>query len=292
MSQTIGNPVPYRTLLAARPSYRFAICAILCFCPSVARGQLAFVDKVFGNVSDINASRLWGKTYGRRGIIADSSLVGFGIEVTLDAGHLVPRSSKKCGTTAEAERRHSKSGDSTRTRDSTVQEIRVRYPRQDNGDSTIVFTVKPHKCTEHSWVDAELGFGYSQLQGIRGDTLGLQGAIEELPAISLYAIINPEGWVQPYIGVRGGLAQLKGFRVTGGSSFITATGSTFQYGGLIGLALGEPKKWSVFVEVAWTSREFDGVAWSAAVPPAFQEPLRLSTRTIALGGQIEFVQAK
>lgn len=259
---------------------------LTCLPTAAAQAQLGFLDKIFGNVSDVNASRLFGKPYGRLGAIADSSLGGLGIEVTLDAVSLVRAADRKCPEP-----------DSSAARDSTLTEIRVRHAIPGGGDSTLVYKITPIPCAEASLVDAELGLGYTQMQGIRG-AFGVQGSIEELPFTALYVSFNVMPRLKPYVGVIAGLAQLKNFRASGDSGLISAAASTFEYGPVGGIAYALHDRLAVFLEVAWIVREFDGVAWSASggkeafVPPALQEPLRLSTRVIAIGGQFQVGRPK
>ncbi len=259
---------------------------VLGLAPAIAPGQgLGFLDKVFSNVSDVNATRLFGKPYAGRGVIAGSRLTGLGIEVTFDAGAIVPRSQRACRNAA------------VRSRDSTLQEIRVRYEGKEVRESTLVYAIRPHECDARSWLDAELGFGYTQMQGLRGVS-AIQGSIEELPAASLYVVSFPDSPIQPYVGLITGLAQLKDVRAMGDSGLISAAGSTFEYGALLGLGVTVTDRAALFVEISWVARQFEGITWTASgsgpavVPAALQTPLRLSTRTIAVGGQIRFVHDK
>ena len=260
--------------------------ALLVLQPSMAPAQgLGFLDAVFSHVSDVDASRLFGKPYAGRGVISSSPLVGLGIEVTFDAGTIWPRSKGTC--------KHA----TARTRDSTLQEVRVRYEGKEVRESTLVYAIRPAECDMRSWMDAELGFGYTQVQGIRGVS-GIQGSLEELPVASLYFVGFPDAPVQPYAGLITGLTQLKDVRATGDSGLISGAGSTFEYGAVFGLAWSVTKKAALFVELSWVARRFEGVTWTASgsgpavVPATLQTPLQLSTRTIAIGGQIQFAHDK
>ena len=245
---------------------------------AVGAQGLGFLDHVFGNVSDVNASRLFGKPYSGRGVIAGSRLSGLGIEVTFDAGAILSRAHKGCSAT---------------TRDSTLTEVRVRYEGREVRESTLVYGIKPAACEDDSWLDAELGFGYTLMQGIRGLS-GLQGSIEELPVASLYLVVFPKSPVQPYVGLITGLTQLKDFRAVGDSGLISASGSTFEYGALFGIGITLTDRAALIGEIGWVAREFEGLNWTAnggrtaVVPTALQAPIRLSTRILSIGGQIRF----
>ena len=258
---------------------------VLCALPGAASGQLGFLDRIFGNVTDVTASRLFGNPYGRLGAIADSQLVGLGIEVTLDAITL-SRKSNKCPPP-----------DSTRKREATLTEVRVQHVTRDGADSTLVYKIKPIQCEDDPRWDIELGFGYTQMQGIRG-AFGVQGSIEELPFTGLYLNYHVSKKAVIYGGPIGGLAQLKNFRANGDSGgLVFAAASTFEYGAVVGASVGV-KNLSLFVESAWIVREFDGITWSATgskeafVPTALQAPIRLSTQIIAVGVQIKVERAK
>jgi hypothetical protein len=133
------------------------------------------------------------------------------------------------------------------------------------------------------------------MRGFRGDAFGVRGSLEELPLTSIYAVFNPSRTISPYVGVSGGLVQLKDFRANGyGDTLLTAAGSTFEYGGIVGAAVGPAHgRWSVFGEAKWTWRQFDGPTWSGGrVPPVLQSPLKLWTRTYTVGAQFRIATPK
>jgi hypothetical protein len=258
------------------------------FAPRPCLAQLSFLDKVFGKVTAINAQYVWATPMGNRGILTDSrgglfgGLRGASIEVISDLGDFIPLRRSGCKTGNSSKTKETPSN----TTDTTLTEIRVK-----THDSVFVSAVRKkrpsHQCALFS---AELGFGYSQLRGFRADTLGLQGSIEELPSLSFYLSAAPWSEIQPYFGVRTGLTQLKNFRATVNDTLLNAAGSTFQIGGVAGISGGNPEKgWSLFLEMAWTYRDFEGVTWSgikSPIPPILLQPLRPYTRSISFGGQI------
>jgi hypothetical protein len=263
----------------AYTSAAFLLVLALAPTPSLAQ-QLSFLDKIFGNVTDLDAEYLFGTPIGNTGIVNGSSgggalgrLRGEGIEATIRLGAIATRNG--CG----------KEGESLK-----LKEIRVHKATPGRPDTIEVYTVTTKKPSPKcELLEAELGFGYSQLSGFHGDS-GLQGSVEELPALSFYVEAYPRSWVSPYAGIRGGLTKLKDFRASVSDSLLQGAGSTFEYGMAAGLSFGKPQgSWAFFVEGAWTWRKFEGVTWSGSkvvVPPILQAPLRLHARTLSVGGQI------
>jgi opacity protein-like surface antigen len=237
---------------------------VLCL-PTGAASQLSFLDAVFRNVSDVNASYLVGWTSKGNNLIGGEGLHGVGFEVALTLASIwekkpPPGCPAPSDTTANAKQRRNE---------------------------------KP--CNNQPSLDTEVSIGYSQLGGFRrrADTLPqLRGGLENLPAIGMYLVFSTGNWVNVYLGARTGLAQLKGFQAFLPDSTIslTATGSTWQVGYALGMSVGKPSFPGVlFVELESMYRRFDDIHWTASagpVPNTLRVPTYLSTFVVSVGGQI------
>lgn len=270
--------------------------------PAAAAQTLGSVlGGVLAAVTDIDANYILGRATGRGRVSGDAGLSGLGIEATLVLDRWGrSRCPSAAGPAARAPRstpEASRSGPAvpTRTLDTTLTQIRVHHALADGTDSVRVYAVTKSSCTEDDPLWAlELGIGYVQMRGFRGDTLALRGSLEELPLTSVYFVLNPNRTFSPYFGASGGLAQLKDFKATNGDSGLAAAGATFEYGLVAGLAAGPSQgRWSFFLEGRITWRRFDGVTWTGRpVPAVLFAPLDLSTLTVALGGQFSFGKGK
>lgn len=262
---------------------------LLALAPTPARAQFEFLDKLSAKVTDIDAAYVVGTPIWNHGLLTDSSSGGLGrlqgvsVEVLFDLGALAKRDKKHCTPDV--------------TSDTTLAEIEVHKGTIGRGNVDSVYKYKfTREESGCELLAAELGIGYSQLSGFRGDALGLQGSIEELPALSLYLSWFPilKSNISAYAGVRTGLTKLKDFRASVGDTLEKGTGSSLQYGLVGGVSVGgKSARWAVFAEIAFTKRTFGGVAWAGdakGIPSALQDPVRPSTRTLSFGGQISIPQ--
>ena len=144
-------------------------------------------------------------------------------------------------------------------------------------------------------VQFEFALGYAELHGFASASpdFDIVGAIRELPSLSLYAAYRPHRSLVPYAGIRTGLAQLHGFRayMTGDAlqPAYAAEATTFQFGGLAGLAWGPGETFTFFVEPSYVFRNFSGVDWVAhedAVPAILPKSLNFSTAGVSFGAQV------
>jgi hypothetical protein len=257
-----------------------------------AHAQLGFLDKVFSNVTDINGSLQYGRPIGDDPVITDSSsglgLRGIGFEVSFSAGDIWrPEPPKIC--------------DSLKKETSEAKQVEVHHTGKIVTDSVRILSItgseipdsqaKINHCSPKG-VTAELALGYSQLTGYTGKSLDFRGGLEELPSVSLYAQYETGLWIDPYLGVRAGLVQLKSARAfVPDSTLFTAAGSTYEIGIAPGLVVGNPKRdWGLFIEASWLYRKFHNVDWTnskqVAVPSILRGSLNLSTFILAFGGQI------
>jgi hypothetical protein len=155
-------------------------------------------------------------------------------------------------------------------------------------DTVDTYEVRPQiarAAREPLWT-FELGVGYGQLTGFGLDSedLDMRGAARDLPSLSLYASYEPLGG---YLGIRSGFAKLQGLQV------IDPEGRVF--GGeaesfVAGIAVGEFVEilsLNVFVEGAYTWRDFPSVRWSGpgALPRELPRSMSLSGWTLGAGLQ-------
>ena len=279
----------------------FLSALLLLFMPMPATAQLGFLDGIFKEVDDVGAFYMFGSTIGNDDILTDTNdgndygLRGLGFEVTLDLGDFYVQRQSKCSAKEEVQYDTTEIKVSTRSdgvTDRTVTLTPKKKPTLTPDSSESVPMGVEDPCKENWSLGAELGFGYTQSTGFRGRGIDLRGSLEELPAITLY-LSSALGWiVDPYLGVRVGLAQLKNMRVYDDDSIITAAGSTYEVGIAPGLAFGRPDgSWSFFVEMAWMFRKFDTIDWTpktGIVPAPLRTEFDFRTRTISLGAQYNF----
>ena len=278
-----ASKVATRALAPTGPRLRLAIVAalVMSVAPTAvwAQGDAStFLGGVLALVTDINVTGIAGTLTGDRGILAktgSTSLHGFGIETTLDLG-VLRQFSHRCG----------------RAKPPLPKEVR-RYFRTEHGlDSVQVFVPQAPRSCEETQLEAELGIGYSQLGRIRGDS-SISGSIDEFPAVTAYFDYNirlsDHSAFVPYVGARGGFVRLRDFTAKTNSVQLKASGSTFEYGLVAGAAYSA-NGFSLFAEVAWTTREFDTLLWVNG--QVLEDPpgnvRNFSTRTYAVGMQINF----
>lgn len=139
-------------------------------------------------------------------------------------------------------------------------------------DTTYTYEVEPapepEPVTERVWT-FELGLGYGEISGYRaaGDGIDLRGVIRELPSISLYASYEPLGF---YGGFRSGFMRLQGLQLyVDDGAPLSGDADSFLAGVLLGQAW-EVLGLNVFLEGAWTIRDFPSIAWDGVPPPEFR----------------------
>jgi hypothetical protein len=144
-------------------------------------------------------------------------------------------------------------------------------------------------------MEFEFALGYAELHSFASvsPAFDIVGAVRELPSLTLYAAYRPHRSIVPYAGIRTGLAQLHGFRayMTGDAlePAYAAEASTFQFGGLAGLAWGPGEMFTFFIEPSYVFRKFSGVDWVAhedAVPAILPKSLNFSTAGVSFGAQV------
>lgn len=154
-------------------------------------------------------------------------------------------------------------------------------------DTTYTYEVEPapepEPEVERVWT-FEMGLGYGEISGYRSEQVDvdLRGVIRELPSISLYASYEPLGF---YGGFRSGFMRLEGLQlylddgdVVGGSA------DSFLAGVLVGQAW-EVLGLNLFLEAAWTMRDFPSIQWDAPPPPDFRS---LDLTGWSLGTGVQF----
>jgi len=140
-------------------------------------------------------------------------------------------------------------------------------------------------------IGVEMALGYSQLTGFgsASNAYTLTGTVEELPSLVVYVALRPDRAIAPYIGVRTGMARLQGFRAyVGDQTLHTAAGTTYQFGGALGLA-GGSEALQFFVEGSVMYRHFASIEWDAvdnAVPSILPRLLPFSTAGLTAGVQV------
>lgn len=277
--------------------------------PTVALGQ--DVGTILGNilkaVVSVDGNYFIAGPITRSGVTSRNpgfGLHGLGVEALIDLPLTVHCDTvQRHPNTTPAAPRTSASSDTLRV-DTTLTQIRVRRPIPGGGDTVSIYTVSK-SCSKRSDWDLELGINYSQLSGFRGDTSS-QGAVEDKPEISLYVTPPLQRWlhwdflkvVKPYVGISAGLASLKDFRGTQDTVVYNASGSTWEFGVSVGIAVipfpRADNGFAIFADWSWTHRTFDEATWAGPagakpfITPSSFGPIDLSTYAWSVGIQIQF----
>lgn len=258
-----------------RPS--FALALFLAFAselvPAAAMAQVSIYDAISRRFSDVSFFANTGALAPASGGIRGDRVTSYGIEVLLEIGGVsrpapAPPLPGDSATVVWTGRQITHDGSQADTVD--TYEVRPRVVRA---------------AREPIWT-FELGVGYGQLTGfgLENEELDMRGAARDLPSLSLYASYEPLGG---YLGVRSGFAKLQGLQV------IDPEGRVF--GGeaesfMAGIAVGEfveilSLSLSLFVEGAYTWRDFPSVRWSGpgALPRELPRSMSLSGWTLGAG---------
>lgn len=255
-------------------SWFLAGAAALLLTPGHAAGQIGIFDALARRFSDVSFFANRGGLHGASPGLAGDALVNYGIEVFLQIGSI-----HRPAPAAPAR------GDSV-TLVWTGMEVRRRGTEADTVQTYQIRPRPPRPPGEAVWT-LEVGIGYGQLTGFGSDdrALDLRGAVRDLPSLSLYAIYEP--W-NGYFGVRSGFMKTQGLQVW------DADGRAFAgeaEGFLAGLALGrfvQILDLSLFVEGAYTWRDFPSVRWSGAGPVPVTAPRSMGLHGWSVGTGIQF----
>lgn len=164
----------------------------------------------------------------------------------------------------------------------------MRVEKTEEGVDTIyLYDIEPTRATQPTrdiWT-FEVGLGYGQLSGFeaRDESIELRGVMRDLPSLSLYASYEGLG---TYFGLRSGLMELTGLNVTDaeGTSW-RGSGQSFMAGVLLGQAW-EIAGFNLFLEGAWTLRDFPSVQWTGSgVPLGAPREMNLSGWSVGTGVQ-------
>lgn len=242
--------------------------------PREAAAQFGIVDALARRFSDVSFFANRGALHGASGGVTGPSLVNYGIEVFLEIG----------GTHGPAPTAPPR-GDTVSLVWTGMQVVR----RGSGADTTQTYEVRPPPPRPRGdpvWV-FEIGVGYGQLTGfgLEDAELDLRGAVRDLPSLSLYAVYEP--W-DGYFGIR------SGFMKTAGLQVFDAEGASFAgeaEGFLAGLAVGrfvEVLDLSLFVEGAYTWRDFPSIQWRGAGPLPANAPRSMGLHGWTVGAGIQF----
>lgn len=248
-----------------------------------AAAQIGF-ESLLGSISDIDVSfTCWSTSADLKASDCPGRKNGYGVEVLWAITRLPLTTPTTKTEWVPSERTVTTSDGRTET---TVKEIQ-----------------KQTRVARYS-VALELGLGYGQFSGFQSaDTLfEISGTVREIPSVAIYGTF--EGpffkYVQPYVGVRSGLIQLKGVQlrtpaVGDSTSVYSGTGDVFQIGGVLGLTAGGDRL-SAFLEGTLNLRRFSSVQWNAGAgarqPEFFPTSLDFSGPSLSLGIQIHVRDVK
>lgn len=273
---TIPPAPPPLSPRASRPLGRwlFAGALALLVTPGPLSGQIGIFDALARRFSEVSFFANRGGLHGASAGVSDDGLVNYGIEVFLQIGSI-----------------HGPAQPAPSQGDSvslvwTGMEVRRGGSGVDTVHTYQVRPRPPRPPGEPIWT-LEVGIGYGQLTGFGLDDpdLDLRGAVRDLPSLSLYAVYEP--W-DGYFGVRSGFMKTQGLQV------FDAEGRTFTgeaEGFLAGLALGrfvQVLDLSLFVEGAYTWRDFPSVRWSGAGPVPGNAPRAMGLHGWSVGAGIQF----
>lgn len=227
--------------------------------PAGAAGQLGAIEGLASRVSDLGFYATFGTVADGGPIESDAfGVASYGLEVLFEVGAI----EREVGV-------RQASPDSVQIE--WVGMVVERSGRR--ADTTYTYEVmpapEPEPQMETLWT-FELGLGYGEISGYRASEAGvdLRGVVRELPSISLYASYAPVGF---YAGLRSGFMRLQGLQLylDDDASPITGDADSFLAGVLVGQIV-EVLGLNVFVEGAWTVRDFPSVTWSAPPPPSLR----------------------
>lgn len=242
--------------------------------PAPIAAQLGIYDALATRFSDVSFFVNTGALLPANNGVTGERTTSYGIEVLLEIG----RVDRAASAAAIA-------NDSV-TLVWTGRQITRRGSSTDTVDTYEVRTGPSGPAGERVWT-FEVGIGYGQLTGfdLEDPGLDMRGAVRDLPSLSLYATYEPLGG---YLGVRSGFAQLQGLQV------FDAAGSAFEgeaQSFMAGVAVGEFVQilsLSIFVEGAYTWRDFPSVRWSSPDPLPAGLPRSLGLSGWTLGAGVQF----
>jgi hypothetical protein len=185
--------------------------------------------------------------------------------------------------------------------DTTLKEIRRTTDRTGTKEEAVYDAkLRCDPPLEVSTALYELGFAYSQLNGLRSTlpNLTASAALREKPAITLYR--TPQLPDYPlYIGIRTGIIELQDFVLESGGKSFTASPQSVEIGGVAGFVL--PSLFGIdlgpmnfFVEGAYMYRNFPTIKWTTNenLPDVAPRKLDLSGWSIGVGLQLDLSEAR
>jgi len=162
-------------------------------------------------------------------------------------------------------------------------------------------------------ISFSIGLGYGEMAHFRAknSTISIHGSVWELPALAIYSAFRPEKILRPYMSLRSGLAQLRNMSVFSTTETVSTRhkmeGTTFQCGGAVGLTIDLGREINrlpkvdlprsgigLFVETAYTYRNFRGIHYSEAKAPPSAAPssLNFSVWDASIGLQFDLGKKK
>lgn len=241
--------------------------------PGTASAQLAAIEGLASRVSDLGFYATFGQATGGGPVESDAfGVASYGLEVLFEVGSI----ERQVG-------QPQMKADSVEFR--WVGMVVEQSGRR--ADTTYTYEVvpapEPEPVMETVWT-FELGLGYGEISGYRSSDAGvdLRGVVRELPSISLYASYEPLGF---YGGLRSGFMRLQGLQIylDDQQAPIGGTADSFLAGVLVGQVV-EVLGLNVFIEGAWTVRDFPSIQWDAPPPPDLRS-LDLTGWSIGTGVQ-------
>ena len=149
-------------------------------------------------------------------------------------------------------------------------------------------------------VHVELGFGAEYLRGFTGKALGdpfdLHASIKSFPQFGAYLSRSTKWkWLTPYIGGSFGSSELWYAEAYGSDhKQITIKAQTFDYGPVLGVAIGSDWVGSAFAEVGFRARRFPGLEYQVkdTVPSTWPREFDMSGWHVSIGWQFEIKHGK
>lgn len=262
------RPATLRPIVRGAPLFGVLV---LFLAPSDAAGQYGFFSDLADRFSDLSFYADYGSIAPEGDDVRGRGLRSFGMELLFTIGTVT----RPTGPPPEE-------ADSVRL---VWRESRVERTAEgtDTVDVYEVVHLEPAPPTREVWA-FELGLGYGQLSGFeaRDPRIELKGAVRTLPSLSLYATYLELG---TYFGLRSGLMEFKGLQVLDGEGGAWGgSGSSFLSGIVVGQAWTMADL-NVFLEGAYTVRDFPSVEWSGSPPPGTPRSLNLSGWSVGAGIQ-------
>ena len=148
------------------------------------------------------------------------------------------------------------------------------------------------RSSERMLLELALGTGYVRGFSSKEPSIDIRGAVRAVPTVGVYAShlqAIDSGAIVPFAGVQVGLSELWNVQAydTEGNEY-ALSGSTYELGASMGLAVDVGPLDGLFVEGSYRHRRFPSVDWAGdAVRPGWPREIDLSAWFVSMGWQFD-----